>query len=188
MKQFFLLGRNAELSYAEILSYFDSLGVKYSVEVYVKNYLVLDFVDDIEVNIQNFGGTIKIGNILFEGNAKELKQFIDENDLVDLVKLRLEANGYQVVVAYDGQAALNVVKKENPDLIILDLMLPKLDGYKVCRMLKFDQKYKKIPIILFSAKAQDEDKAIGKEVGADAYVVKPFEPKLLLATIKELLG
>ena len=112
----------------------------------------------------------------------------DENDLVDLVKLRLEANGYQVVVAYDGQAALNVVKKENPDLIILDLMLPKLDGYKVCRMLKFDQKYKKIPIILFSAKAQDEDKAIGKEVGADAYVVKPFEPKLLLATIKELLG
>jgi len=111
----------------------------------------------------------------------------DEVDLVDLVKLRLEANSYQVVVAYDGQAALGVVKKEKPDLIILDLMLPKLDGYKVCRMLKFDQKYKKIPIILFSAKAQDEDKTIGEEVGADAYVVKPFEPKVLLAKIKELL-
>ena len=111
----------------------------------------------------------------------------DEADLVDMLKMRLEVNNYDVITAYDGQEALDKARKEKPDLIILDLMLPKIDGYKVCRMLKFDEKYKKIPIILFTARAQDSDQTMGKEVGANAYVTKPFEPKVLLGKIEELL-
>ena len=112
----------------------------------------------------------------------------DETELVDMVKMRLEAAGYDVLTAYDGQEALDKAKSENPDLIILDLMLPKIDGFKVCRMLKFDEKYKNIPIILFSARVQDADKKMGDEVGGDAYITKPFEPQILLSKIKELLG
>jgi len=111
----------------------------------------------------------------------------DERDLVETVTFRLEAGGYEVLPAYDGQEGLDKARKEKPDLIILDLMLPKMDGYKVCRMLKFDEKYKKIPIIMFTARAQQSDIEMGKEVGADAYVTKPFEPQALLGKIKELL-
>ena len=112
----------------------------------------------------------------------------DEKDLVSMVKLRLEAAGYDTIEAYDGQEALTKAQNKNPDLIILDLMLPKMDGYKVCRMLKFDSRYKSIPIILFTARVQDSDKSLGQEVGADAYISKPFEAEVLLAKIKELLA
>ena len=112
----------------------------------------------------------------------------DEKDLVSMVKLRLEALGYDTIEAYDGQEALTKARNEKPDLIILDLMLPKMDGYKVCRMLKFDSRYKSIPIILFTARAQDSDKDLGKEVGADAYITKPFEAEVLLSKVKELLS
>jgi DNA-binding response OmpR family regulator len=111
----------------------------------------------------------------------------DEVQLVEMVKLRLEANDYDVITAYDGQEALDKARGEKPDLIILDLMLPKVDGYKVCRMLKFDEKYKSIPIILFTARAQESDEKMGFEVGADAYIIKPFEPQILLGKIKELI-
>lgn len=112
----------------------------------------------------------------------------DEKDLVETVTFRLEAAGYEVIPAYDGSEALEKTRREKPDLIILDLMLPKIDGYKVCRMLKFDEKYKRIPVLMFSARALDEDKKTGEEVGANAYITKPFEPQTLLGKIKELLG
>ena len=112
----------------------------------------------------------------------------DEEDIVTLVKMRLEAEGYEVLTAFDGQQALDMVKKEVLDLIILDLMLPKISGYKVCRMLKFDEKYKKIPIIIFTARSHSSDKDLGMEVGADAYLMKPFESQALLSKIKELLA
>jgi len=111
----------------------------------------------------------------------------DEPALVELIKIRLEANGYEILTAGDGQQALDTARKEMPDLIILDLMLPKIDGYKVCRMLKFDEKYKKIPVLMFTARAQESDKKLGEEVGADGYIVKPFEPSALLSKIKEFL-
>lgn len=111
----------------------------------------------------------------------------DEAQLVEMIQMRLEANGYQVLTAYDGQQGLDAAHTEHPDLIVLDLMLPKMDGYKVCRLLKFDEKYKKIPIILFTARAREQDKQVGEDVGADAYVIKPFEPELLLTTISRLL-
>lgn len=111
----------------------------------------------------------------------------DEPQLVELIKIRLESCGYEALTALDGQAGLDRAKKDKPDLIILDLMLPKIDGYKICRILKFDQKYKSIPIVMFTARAQESDEKLGYEVGADAYIVKPFEASALLAKIKELL-
>lgn len=104
-----------------------------------------------------------------------------------MIKLRLVSSGYEVITAYDGEDALSKARREKPDLIILDLMLPKMDGYKVCGFLKADTRYKKIPIIMFTARAQDEDKEMGEEVGADAYITKPFEPDVLLGKIQELL-
>jgi len=121
-------------------------------------------------------------------NKKRILVVDDEKDMLYAVKMQLEAHHYEVLTAKDGQEGLNMARQEGPDLIILDLMLPRVDGYKVCRMLKFDSKYKGIPIIIFSARAQQDDKDLGYEVGADAYVSKPFEPKKLLGKIEELLS
>jgi DNA-binding response OmpR family regulator len=111
----------------------------------------------------------------------------DESDLVEMLSLRLEANDYQVISASDGQDGLDKARSELPDLIILDVMLPKIDGYKVCRMLKFDEKYKQIPVILFTARTQASDIKLGADVGADAYITKPFEPDILLDKVAQLL-
>jgi len=111
----------------------------------------------------------------------------DERDLVEIMTFRLKSAGYDVLSAYDGQEALEKARRDKPDLIILDLMLPKIDGYKVCGMLKFDARFKKIPIILFTARAQEVDKKTGEDMGADAYITKPFEPAAFLAKIEELL-
>jgi DNA-binding response OmpR family regulator len=111
----------------------------------------------------------------------------DEEELVSAMKIRLELAGYEVWSASDGQQALDTVRAKKPDLIILDLMLPKIDGFKVCRMLKFDEKYKSIPIMMLTARAQESDEKMGKDVGADAYIMKPFDHKQVLAKIEELL-
>lgn len=112
----------------------------------------------------------------------------DEPDIVLMVSNRLKASGYDVVSAADGQAGLEMAKTSRPDLIILDLMLPKMDGYKVCSFIKKDSRYSKIPVIMFSAKAQQDDIKMGEEVGADAYIVKPFDSRVLLEKITGLLG
>jgi len=119
--------------------------------------------------------------------AKKILIVDDEHDIVRTLENRLKANGYDVISSYDGQDAMDKVKSEPVDLMILDLMLPKLDGYKVCGLLKRNKKYHNIPIIMFTAKAKEEDAKLGKELGADAYIVKPFNPQVLLAKIKELL-
>ena len=111
----------------------------------------------------------------------------DEPGYLTLVKNRLEAAEYQVLTAQEGQEALEKAKREKPDLIILDLMLPKMDGYKVCGLLKRDTRYSKIPVILFTARAQEADRKQGEEVGADAYLTKPFDAPALLAKIEELI-
>jgi len=111
----------------------------------------------------------------------------DEDDLRKMLKFRLEATNYEVIEASDGEEGLNKARFERPDLIILDLMLPKIDGFKVCRMLKFDERHREIPIIMFTARAQMQDEKLGRETGADAYITKPFEPKVLLGKIEELL-
>lgn len=120
--------------------------------------------------------------------AKRILIVDDEVQLVEMVKMRLEASGYETISAYDGQEGFDKAKKDKPDLIILDLMLPKMDGYKVCGLLKNDARYSKIPIIMFTARVQEEDVRLGKDLGAEEYVTKPFDPKVLLSKIKELIG
>lgn len=113
----------------------------------------------------------------------------DEYDFVDLVKIRLEKNGYQVVVAYDGGEALAVVTREKPDLILLDILMPKIDGIKVCQKLKSDPATAgSIIIIMLTAKARPEDIKLSREAGADEYIIKPFDDKTLLLSIQQLLN
>lgn len=111
----------------------------------------------------------------------------DEVELVEMVKMRLEAHGYKVIAAYNGEDGLYWARKEKPDLILLDLMLPKMDGFQVCEILKKDKNYADIPICMFTARAQESEKRLGMELGADAYIIKPFEPSALIEKIKELL-
>lgn len=112
----------------------------------------------------------------------------DEPDIRLLVAARLNAMGYDAITAGDGQEGLNLARKESPDLVLLDLMLPKLDGYKVCRMLKFDKVYEHIPVVIFSSRGSEADKKLAAEVGADGYMTKPFEQSVFTSTIQKLLG
>lgn len=119
-------------------------------------------------------------------SSKKLLVVDDTEDVVKLVKMYLEYHGYEVVIARDGQEGLDKARDEMPDLIVLDLMLPKMNGYKVCGLLKRDARYAKVPIILFTARTQEKDVKLGQEAGADAYITKPFDPDVLLSRIKEL--
>lgn len=121
-------------------------------------------------------------------DKKKILLVDDEEDLRKMLKFRLEAMNYDVTEVADGHEGLNNARSNKPDLIILDLMLPKMDGYKVCGLLKADSRYNKIPIIMFTARAQKNDEDLGKEMGADAYIAKPFEPEVLMGKVKELLG
>jgi len=112
----------------------------------------------------------------------------DEADLVETIRFPLEMEGFNVLVSYNGEDALSQARKEKPDLILLDLMLPKLDGYKVCRLLKFDERYKHIPILMLTAKTQEKDKILGKETGADEYITKPFDIDELMKKVKTYLN
>lgn len=120
--------------------------------------------------------------------SKKILLIDDEPIIVKLVSSRLQANGYDVITASNGQEGLQKARTEQPDLIILDVMLPKMDGYRVCRLLKYDDKYRRIPIIMFSARVQTEDQEKGMMAGADAYLTKPFNPQTLLGKIEELLA
>jgi two-component system alkaline phosphatase synthesis response regulator PhoP len=111
----------------------------------------------------------------------------DEPDIVETIQFILESEGFECLAAYDGEDALLKARTENPDLILLDIMLPKINGYQVCRLLKFDEKYKDIPIIMLTAKVQESDKFWGKESGADDYVTKPFEMEILIQKIQGYL-
>jgi DNA-binding response OmpR family regulator len=111
----------------------------------------------------------------------------DEPDLIHILEFGLKAAGYQVDVAADGQEGLKKARETRPDIILLDLMLPKLDGYKVCRLLKFDERYRQIPIIIVSARTQEGDQALAKEMGANRFITKPYEFGEILAHIEALL-
>jgi two-component system, OmpR family, response regulator ResD len=108
----------------------------------------------------------------------------DERNIVQLARLYLANEGYEVVTAFDGLEALEKVKSHSPNLVVLDLMMPRLDGWEVCRRLRKDSD---IPIIILTAKGDDEDRITGLELGADDYVVKPFNPRELVARVKAVL-
>ena len=112
----------------------------------------------------------------------------DSPTIVEMVKLILENAGHEVIIASDGIEALNMARSESPDLIILDVMLPKMQGYQVCRLLKFDENYRDIPIIMYTAKGQNESKDTGMKTGADEYLVKPVDPDVLVETVEKWLG
>jgi two-component system alkaline phosphatase synthesis response regulator PhoP len=112
----------------------------------------------------------------------------DSPTVLEMIQAILVAGGYDVITATDGQEALNAARSESPDLILLDVMLPKLDGYRVCRLLKFDQKYKDIPIIMLTAKSEEQSVVTGIRTGADQYLTKPIEPDRLLAAVAEELS
>ncbi len=111
----------------------------------------------------------------------------DEKNIVRVVTYNLEREGYHVSVAKDGEEALEKVRAETPDLLILDLMLPKIDGLEVCRQLRMQPKTTHLPIIMLTAKTQEADRIVGLEMGADDYIPKPFSPRELLARVKAVL-
>ncbi len=111
----------------------------------------------------------------------------DEKDIVDLLVYNIEREGYGSLRAYDGATALDLIKKQKPDLVILDLMLPVIDGLDVCRLLRKTPATENIPIIMLTAKSDALDRVIGLEIGADDYLCKPFQVPELLARVKALL-
>jgi len=111
----------------------------------------------------------------------------DEKDIVKMLDYNLKKEGFRTFSVHDGEDAIDSANKEQPDIIILDLMLPGIDGLEVCKSLKNSNKTASIPIIMLTAKSQESDKVIGLELGADDYVTKPFSPRELIARIKAVL-
>lgn len=111
----------------------------------------------------------------------------DEEDIQELVKYNLVRNGMDVTVVGTGEAALDAARSKLPDMILLDLMLPGIDGLEVCNLLKHDQKTSHIPIVMLSARGEEADVVAGLELGADDYVTKPFSPRVLVARVKAVL-
>lgn len=111
----------------------------------------------------------------------------DEKDILELIDYNLTKNGYRVKTAASGEDALELIRENDYDLIILDLMLPGVDGFDLCKIIKSDKQRGNIPIIMVTAKAEEADKVAGLEIGADHYVTKPFSPRELLAIVKATL-
>jgi two-component system alkaline phosphatase synthesis response regulator PhoP len=112
----------------------------------------------------------------------------DEIYIVHILDFSLGMEGYEVLTALDGEQALEKARAEKPDLIVLDIMMPKLDGYETCKRLKADPETKDVPVILLSAKGRNVDQKVGFEVGADDYITKPFSPRKLVERINAILG
>lgn len=150
-----------------------------------------------ELSNESWTEIVRLARTHFSGDshpskekAKPRKKILiveDQSVISNMLKMRLEANHYDVITAGDGEEGLEKARKENPHLIILDIMLPKMNGYKVCQLLKSDSRYRSIPIIISSGRTPQEIQKFGKEVGADAIVSKPFDAETLLSQIKELL-
>jgi DNA-binding response OmpR family regulator len=111
----------------------------------------------------------------------------DDADLLEVLRLTFTHEGYRVVLAKDGVQALDLAQRHDPDLVILDLMLPKLDGIEVCRRLREEPAFKRLPILMLTAKGEESDVVLGLGVGADDYMVKPTRPRELVARVRGLL-
>jgi DNA-binding response OmpR family regulator len=112
----------------------------------------------------------------------------DEEDLRELVSYRLSRSGYEVVEAVDGQEALELATERTPDLMVLDVMMPRLDGYELTRRVREEDSLRSVPVILLTARSQETDVSRGFEVGADDYLKKPFNPDELVARVRAVLG
>ncbi len=112
----------------------------------------------------------------------------DEPQIAKLVEFKLKKEGYRVTWKENGKEALKAIKEEKPDLILLDIMMPIMDGYEVLRQIKEDEKLRDIPVIMLTARAQEKDVVKGIDSGAEDYITKPFHPAELLARVKRILG
>ena len=119
--------------------------------------------------------------------AKKVLVVDDEPDILKMVTFRLKKEGYEVITAKDGQEALDLIKSGRPDLVLLDLRLPVMDGYEVCRILKIDENLKQIPVIFLTASVVGSIVEKVKEFKADGYLIKPFDPVKLLETVKKFI-
>ncbi|MFH1755631.1 MAG: response regulator transcription factor [Candidatus Latescibacterota bacterium] len=111
----------------------------------------------------------------------------DEQDILELLEYNLSKEGYKVLTAESGESALDIIRKNMPDLIVLDLMLPGMDGLEICRVAKENPQTKHIPIVMLTAKGEEADIVAGLEIGAEDYITKPFSPRVLLARIRAVL-
>ena len=111
----------------------------------------------------------------------------DDKEIVRLMRAYLEQAGYQALAAYDGESALHVLRREHPDLVVLDLMLPDRDGWDITRLVRSDAALARTPIIMLTARVEDADKIVGLELGADDYVTKPFNPREVVARVRSVL-
>lgn len=108
----------------------------------------------------------------------------DEEAIVEFIELNLKRHGFKVLKAYKGEDAINCVRERKPDIILLDIMLPDIDGFQVCRSIR---EISQVPVIMLTARGEDVDKILGLEIGADDYMAKPFNPRVLVARIKAIL-
>src|SRR5580692_3329932 len=120
-------------------------------------------------------------------HKKRILLIEDEEDIAALIKLQAEISGYKLHVEVDGINGYRAIEREKPDLVIIDIMLPGINGYDVCRKIKSNPELKNIPVIILSAKGEELDVVLGLELGADDYVAKPFSPKVLFSRIKAVL-
>lgn len=111
----------------------------------------------------------------------------DEESLLKLESILLTSKGYQVRGVSNGQAALDAIGEEHPDLVLLDIMLPEIDGFEICRRIKANNETKHIPVVMLTAKKSREDMARGEEVGADWYITKPFKSAMVIETIQRFI-
>jgi len=126
-----------------------------------------------------------------DGNEVPQKKILlveDEPEMRQALRLRLESRGYYVVEAEDGAMGLKLARQQHPDLILMDVMLPKMNGFMVARLLKFDEQYKMIPIVILTVLSQKKDIDMGKNAGANAYLTKPYQPQDLFSTIATLVA
>ena len=119
--------------------------------------------------------------------SKKILLIEDEKEFAEMVGIRLKQEGFIIDLAHDGEAGIKKTEEFKPDLIIMDIKLPTIDGYRVCELLKADDNYKSIPIVMLTARREEIEKKAGIAAGADEYLVKPCEPDVLLGKIKGLL-
>lgn len=119
--------------------------------------------------------------------SKRILVVDDDKEIVRLVRAYLEQSGYQVLIAHDGENALHMIRRERPDLVVLDLMLPDRDGWDITRIVRHDNALSATPIIMLTARVEDADRIVGLEIGADDYVPKPFNPREVVARVKAVL-
>lgn len=112
----------------------------------------------------------------------------DEKDLVELLRVRFESEGFGVLVAYDGHEGLRIAREKRPDLILLDIAMPKLDGFEVCKIFKSDITLENIPVVIITGVWRDENKFVEEGIEAELFITKPFENDELVKKVKQLLG